>query len=73
MILKKYHLRYSSVRRWTTTAIECFKRGCNCEGCFYKLLLGTGKDRCQMKASVLELVRKLGKPENVITEMILED
>ena len=28
--------RAVAVRRWTPTALDCYKRGCNCEGCFYK-------------------------------------
>ena len=55
--------RVSSVRRWTPTAIDCFKRGCMCSGCFYKDFFGKSSQRCQMKATVLELVRILGTPE----------
>lgn len=27
--------RAIAVKRWTPTALECYKRGCVCEGCFY--------------------------------------
>ena len=27
--------RAIAVKRWTPTALECYKRGCNCGGCFY--------------------------------------
>ena len=49
--------RAVAVRRWTPTALECYKRGCNCEGCFYKDFFSGSSQKCQMKASVLELVR----------------
>lgn len=48
------------IRRWTTTAIECYKRGCICSGCPMKDLIKSQK--CQMKSSVIELVRLYGIP-----------
>lgn len=54
--------RAVAVRRWTTTAIDCYLRGCNCQDCFYTNFLRNSGQKCQMKASVLELVRVLGKP-----------
>lgn len=48
------------IRRWTTTAIECYKRGCNCQGCLMKKLIKSQK--CKMKNTVIELVRILGAP-----------
>ena len=64
--------RSIAVRRWTNTALECYKRGCVCEGCFYTDFFNGTSQRCQMKASVLELVRVLGKP-NVEIQQVLVD
>lgn len=64
--------RAVAVRRWTTTAIECYKRGCNCEGCFYTDFFNKSSQKCQMKASVLELVRVLGKPDVEIQQILNE-
>ena len=64
--------RAVAVRRWTTTALDCYKRGCNCEGCFYKDFFSGSSQKCQMKASVLELVRVLGTP-NVELQQIISD
>ena len=61
--------RAVAVRRWTPTALECYKRGCNCEGCFYS----GSSQKCQMKASVLELVRVIGTPNVELQQFILED
>ena len=61
--------RAVAVRRWTTTAIECYKRGCNCEGCYYTDFFNNSSQKCQMKASVLELVRVLGKPDIELVDM----
>ena len=55
--------RAVAVRRWTTTAVECYKRGCNCEGWFYSDFFSGSSQKCQMKASVLELVRVIGTPD----------
>lgn len=63
--------RAVAVRRWTTTAIECYQRGCNCEGCFYNDYF-SGSHKCQMKASVLELVRVIGTPD-IDLPQIIED
>ena len=29
--------RAIAVKRWTPTALECYTRGCVCDGCFYRL------------------------------------
>lgn len=64
--------RAVAVRRWTTTAMECYKRGCNCEGCFYQDFFNKSSQKCQMKASVLELVRVLGKPEVEMQQILMD-
>jgi len=64
--------RAVAVRRWTDTAKECYKRGCNCEGCFYKDFFSGSSQKCQMKASVLELVRTIGTPDIELPQ-ILDD
>ena len=56
--------RNTSVRRWTSIAMECYSRGCVCSGCFYKEFFKDSPQRCQMKSTVLELVRVLGTPPN---------
>ena len=62
--------RAVAVRRWTTTAIECYKRGCNCEGCFYNDFFTGSYQKCQMKASVLELVIVIGTPDVDLPQVI---
>ncbi len=64
--------RAVAVRRWTATALDCYKRGCNCEGCYYKDFFSESSQKCQMKASVLELVRVIGTP-NVEIQQFLTD
>ena len=56
--------RNTSVRRWTNIAIDCYSRGCVCNGCFYNAFFKDSPHKCQMKSTVLELVRVLGTPSN---------
>ena len=65
--------RAIAVRRWTTTALECYKRWCNCVGCFYSDFFKGTAQKCQMKASVLELVRVLGKPDIELKQVLTDD
>jgi hypothetical protein len=46
--------------RWTYSAVYCYKIGGNCDNC--KIFNLIKSQKCQMKACVLELIRKLGKP-----------
>lgn len=54
-------------RRWSPGAIDCYNRGCVCNGCL------TGKimeQRCRMKSAVIELVKTLGPPKIYTTNFI---
>lgn len=57
--------------RWTPTAIQCFERGCVCDGCFYEKFFTSQNFNCRMKDSVLELVRERGIPKKVKTKTII--
>lgn len=46
-----------SPRRWSISAIDCYKRGCVCQGCLYYNYFENTNQKCQMKATVLELIR----------------
>lgn len=63
------------VYRWTQDAVNCYKRGCKCKGCFFENFfsgyVNYPRQKCKMKKSVFELVRILGKPdiqENMIID-----
>jgi len=73
-VLKNRDLgRAASVRRWTQTAIDCYKRGCVCSGCFYYDFFKDSPQKCQMKATVLELVRVLGRPNIEPAQSIISE
>lgn len=61
MILKP--IQEECIRHWTESAKYCCKIGCNCSRCVYPRTLETIRpDTCRMKAVVLGLTRKFGKP-----------
>ena len=56
-------------KNWTPTAIECYSIGCNCSKCnLFKIYFAQSVNRCKMKESVIELVRRIGAP-NVNKEL----
>lgn len=70
----------NKVYRWTQDAVECYKRGCNCNGCFFENYFTNSdyrypkyKQKCRMKYSVLELVRIIGIPEDISGKTIIKD
>lgn len=51
-------------RTWTPSAIECYEIGCQCYKCnLYKLYFKNSSTKCMMKPTVIELVRKIGTPQ----------
>lgn len=59
-----------SLRRWTPSAKDCYFRGCVCPGCPIFEIIG---NQCRMKRTVLNLVRKLGKPERRNLSLVIEE
>lgn len=63
------------IRRWTKGAIECYMRGCVCEGCpVYEQIFKYYPRGCQMKAAVIATVRKFGITDSMTRKRnILEE
>lgn len=60
--------------KWTFTAIQCYKRGCNCKGCYISETYSSLSSHCSMKYCVRKLIRKYGLPDNVqLNETIQEE
>ena len=64
-----------SIRRWNTTAKECYKRGCVCSGCpIYESFFKFKNKKCLMKSAVLEMVRIFGITNDLRrNDIILDD
>lgn len=72
--MKYRMLRGFPSRMWTRAAIECYSIGCNCSKCeLIKELESVNPYTCRMKSAVIELVRKLGKPEIIKKEDVIDD
>lgn len=61
----------SLVRRWTDSAIQCYERGCQCQGCEINNLHLSFK--CAMKLTVRNLVKIHGLPENIKSKGVLPE
>ena len=55
------------IRRWTQEAKDCYKRGCVCKGCVNNNL---ESQKCKLKYAVIESVRQLGRPLDVVMTII---
>ncbi len=49
-------------RQWSPSAVACFVRKADCEGCFYKSFFSDSPQGCQMAEAVKHLIVKLGVP-----------
>ena len=49
-------------RQWSPSAVACFVRKADCEGCFYKSFFLDSPQGCQMAEAVKHLIVKLGVP-----------
>lgn len=68
--MQKSHFKME-IRRWTKTTIQCYERGCVCEGCFFEHFFSSVNQRCHVKEYVIESVRRLGKPESAKEKTII--
>ena len=69
----KYNVSCSETisKVWTQSAIDCYFIGCNCSVCnLYKIYFSKSEYKCMMKLTVIELVRKIGKPDK---SLLMED
>lgn len=55
-----YNVDKNVVKRWTQSAVDRYKLGCVCSRCNIPLIMETP---CQMKRSVVTLVRLYGRPD----------
>ena len=61
----KYNVSCSETvsKNWTPTAIDCYYIGCSCSKCnLYKIYFANTDNKCRMKDTVIELVRRIGAP-----------
>lgn len=61
---------YSPNSFWTIAALECYERKMKCKGCFYHEHLSS---KCQMKATVLRIIREKGKPTQADIQRLMNN
>jgi hypothetical protein len=49
-------------RQWSPSAVACYARQANCDGCYYKTFFAEAPQGCQMAEAVIHLIKKLGHP-----------
>jgi hypothetical protein len=51
-------------RQWSPSAVACYLRQGQCQGCFYQRFFEESQQQCQMAAAVGHLLNKLGEPNS---------
>jgi len=72
------YLNEQKAKQWTSIALDCLKRKCQCEGCFYDNFFKRSQQegsnqKCQMKQSVIQLIRVFGTPKDIEQPTITND
>jgi hypothetical protein len=49
-------------KRWSASAVECYTRNANCEGCYYQGFFSSRSYGCKMHLAVEQLKQTLGEP-----------
>lgn len=49
-------------KRWSASAVECYARGANCNGCYYQRFFSSRNYGCKMYLAVEQLKQTLGEP-----------
>lgn len=51
-------------KRWSASAVECYLREANCEGCYYQRFFNDRPYDCKMNMAVDQLLETIGEPSN---------
>lgn len=49
-------------KRWSASAVECYVREANCDGCYYATFFKEKPYSCKMNLAVEQLLETLGEP-----------
>ncbi len=58
------NLVVGTFKRWSASAVECYTRKANCEGCYYKNFFADRPYDCKMYLAVDQLIETIGEPSN---------
>jgi hypothetical protein len=49
-------------KRWSASAVECYTREANCDGCYYQGFFADRPYGCKMNLAVDQLLESIGEP-----------
>lgn len=49
-------------KRWSASAVECYTRKANCDGCYYQNFFSSRPYGCKMNLAVEQLIESIGEP-----------
>jgi hypothetical protein len=49
-------------KRWSASAVECYSRKANCDGCYYQNFFSSRPYGCKMNLAVEQLIESIGEP-----------
>jgi hypothetical protein len=58
------NLVVGTFKRWSASAVECYARKANCNGCYYKSFFSDRPYDCKMNLAVDQLLETLGEPSS---------
>ncbi len=58
------HLVVGTFKRWSSSAVECYLRKADCEGCYYKHFFSDRPYDCKMYLAVEQLLETIGEPSH---------
>jgi hypothetical protein len=58
------NLVVGTFKRWSASAVECYTRNAQCEGCYYKQFFSDRPYECKMNLAVEQLLDSIGEPSN---------
>ncbi|MBX2860509.1 MAG: hypothetical protein KTR14_04700 [Vampirovibrio sp.] len=58
------NLVVGTFKRWSASAVECYLREANCDGCYYKNFFSDRPYDCKMYLAVDQLRQTIGEPSN---------
>ncbi|MBY0450638.1 MAG: hypothetical protein K2X01_08455 [Cyanobacteria bacterium] len=64
------NLVVGTFKRWSASAVECYVRKANCDGCYYKQFFSDRPYDCKMNLAVEQLLESLGEPSpNMVSKL----
>jgi len=63
------NLVIGTFKRWSSSAVECYLREANCDGCYYRQFFSDRVYDCKMNLAVDQLLETIGEPsQNMIAK-----